>query len=506
MPGLSFLAKKGWHTSTLKNVERKWIAEQKEDREKKKLAELRRQYDEEREVMELTKQMRQHTKAPAKADRLEWMYQGPQAIQKNDPDQYLLGKPFRENEGKGNLKKLLDGDAPGSTWFQKTNTKAEQFQKVNEDPIFMMKKARKAALNNVLQNPEKMRKIKEAVESKKELKKHKKTLQKLKKKAKKLAKKQKKKEKKRKRSRCHEEESSPTEDAQNGQYRSERHGRIQSQSPIRQKEILGRNSWERSHQSNKSHDFEHCDKHRSSIKREPSRGRDQRRDSDRDRQRGRVQRRNDDRDRSRGRDRHENNKKDRSHKSDRCMDSKRRDSTHQQDSFKRYIKQEPTRDSEKRCHGPREGPVRAEHADRKSIKRESAPEDSGRHNGAFKQEPKIEVKRETYRPPMKAVKRNRSHKMSAEEREKRLAQMSADAETAIVSRLHRITRKRKQDEVEQQRDEDAQKRKKKGSFLSGMQKSAYSLDNDIATMKKRLGSRRHYQQKNANSENFMQRN
>merc|ERR1740117_833705 len=161
--------------------------------------------------MELTKQMQKHKKGPAKADRLEWMYQGPQAIQKNDPDQYLLGKPFRENEGKGDLKKLLDGDAPGSTWFQKTNSKAETFQKVNNDPLFMMQRAKKKALNHVLQNPEKMRKIKEAVQSKKELKRQKKTLHKLKKKAKKLAKKAKKKAKKKRPTDKEDRPSSPPE-------------------------------------------------------------------------------------------------------------------------------------------------------------------------------------------------------------------------------------------------------------------------------------------------------
>ena len=37
---LKFLAKKSWHTTNLDNVERVWIAEQKAEKEKKKVNEI----------------------------------------------------------------------------------------------------------------------------------------------------------------------------------------------------------------------------------------------------------------------------------------------------------------------------------------------------------------------------------------------------------------------------------------------------------------------------------
>ena len=49
---LKFLNKKGWHTGSLRNIENVWKAEQKHDAEQKKLEELRKQIQEERERSE----------------------------------------------------------------------------------------------------------------------------------------------------------------------------------------------------------------------------------------------------------------------------------------------------------------------------------------------------------------------------------------------------------------------------------------------------------------------
>ena len=46
---LKFLNKKGWHTGSLRNIENVWKAEQKRAAEDKKLEELRKQIQEERE-------------------------------------------------------------------------------------------------------------------------------------------------------------------------------------------------------------------------------------------------------------------------------------------------------------------------------------------------------------------------------------------------------------------------------------------------------------------------
>lgn len=49
---LKFLNKKGWHTGSLRNIENVWKAEQKHEAEQKKLEELRKQIQEERERSE----------------------------------------------------------------------------------------------------------------------------------------------------------------------------------------------------------------------------------------------------------------------------------------------------------------------------------------------------------------------------------------------------------------------------------------------------------------------
>lgn len=49
---LKFLNKKGWHTGSLRNIETVWKAEQKHEAEQKKLEELKKQINDEREASE----------------------------------------------------------------------------------------------------------------------------------------------------------------------------------------------------------------------------------------------------------------------------------------------------------------------------------------------------------------------------------------------------------------------------------------------------------------------
>ena len=62
MPGLSFLTKKSWHTRTIQNIEKKWIAEQKHAEEQKKILELQKQRQEEREMMNMRNHARKGEK------------------------------------------------------------------------------------------------------------------------------------------------------------------------------------------------------------------------------------------------------------------------------------------------------------------------------------------------------------------------------------------------------------------------------------------------------------
>ena len=52
---LAFLCKKGWHTASIQNQERVWIAEQRDLMEKRKMAEIQKELEEERQVLNLRK-------------------------------------------------------------------------------------------------------------------------------------------------------------------------------------------------------------------------------------------------------------------------------------------------------------------------------------------------------------------------------------------------------------------------------------------------------------------
>ncbi|KAM1010806.1 hypothetical protein ACFX13_046984 [Malus domestica] len=70
---LKFLNKKGWHTSSLRNIENVWMAEQKGDAEDKKLDELCKQIVEEYEHSEFRLLQVQAGLVP-KQERLEFLY------------------------------------------------------------------------------------------------------------------------------------------------------------------------------------------------------------------------------------------------------------------------------------------------------------------------------------------------------------------------------------------------------------------------------------------------
>ena len=95
--------------------------------------------------------------------------------------------------------------------------------------------------------------------------------------------------------------------------------------------------------------------------------------------------------------------------------------------------------------------------------------------------------------------------MTSEERRRRLAEMTADAETHIVSRIQRLEKSEAQDEADDQRDRRS-KNSTSESFVSELQRSVYSVDGDVDSKgQSHLRRRRHFQQKNTGAESFMRR-
>ena len=159
MPGLSFLAKKSWHTSNMDNVERVWLAETEVQKEKKRTEELQKQILEERQINELRRlQFKNSVGAVGAVDTtLDWMYEGPgsQAQAQQTSEEYLLGKIFQDKRKEESYTPTTSPNT-GALWTKRMNSKNDTFTRVNEDPMLAMKRAEKKARDDILLNPVKM--------------------------------------------------------------------------------------------------------------------------------------------------------------------------------------------------------------------------------------------------------------------------------------------------------------------------------------------------------------
>ncbi len=146
-------------------MERVWLAEQKDEQEKKKLADLQKQLQEERQIQELRQlQVQSGHKVKTVDTSLDWMYQGPSSeVQKQQSsEEYLLGKIFKpKGDSKPDFSKpgtdfILQTPAVRKTdlnvislyradtkteavWLNKVSSKNDSFTRVHEDPILFIK-------------------------------------------------------------------------------------------------------------------------------------------------------------------------------------------------------------------------------------------------------------------------------------------------------------------------------------------------------------------------------
>ena len=77
----------------MKNMEKVWKAEQQDHQEKKRIAELKREIEMEKDKEDMTKFAMDQGVIEKKDDKkLDWMYKGPNQMVSRDD--YLLGKPI----------------------------------------------------------------------------------------------------------------------------------------------------------------------------------------------------------------------------------------------------------------------------------------------------------------------------------------------------------------------------------------------------------------------------
>ncbi|MCO5601842.1 hypothetical protein L7F22_055967 [Adiantum nelumboides] len=161
---LKFLNKKGWHTGSLRNIENVWKAEQKHEAEKRKLEELKKQINDEREAQEFRLLQEQAGLVP-KQERLEFLYDSGLSVGRSATDDYLLGKPLEEKKEDDDVTKVAG--TPGALFVaEKPESANDAWRKLHTDPLLFIKQQEQAALARIKNNPVKMDMIKKSVEEK----------------------------------------------------------------------------------------------------------------------------------------------------------------------------------------------------------------------------------------------------------------------------------------------------------------------------------------------------
>lgn len=194
MGGGDLNLKKSWHPNTMKNMERVWKAEQKDTEEKKRIAELQREINAERDREDIQK-FAEDTGVVKKKDdlKLEWMYKGPS--QSVNREEYLLGKAIDKSfekynsEQNGGPSAFQDEERlPGSIREAKSsllNDQVDMARKMNEDPLMAIRQRAVQKAKELYNNPVRLKQMQKMVASKSEEKKDKKKKKKSKKSSKK---------------------------------------------------------------------------------------------------------------------------------------------------------------------------------------------------------------------------------------------------------------------------------------------------------------------------------
>ena len=163
--GLAFLNKKSWHTGKISNYEKVWQAEEKAKAEAKKLEELRKEIDDERQKEQLRELQKQAGLIPDRPERMGWMDYGSSALQQKmaAQEEFLLGKEFKVGDLDSQaLKKDKKESVSGTKdWVKKTeNRDRDVLAKIRDDPLLVMMYQEKKARDEILSNPMYLKKLK----------------------------------------------------------------------------------------------------------------------------------------------------------------------------------------------------------------------------------------------------------------------------------------------------------------------------------------------------------
>lgn len=132
---LRFLSKKRWHVRRLENIRKVAEAEAKQAEEQTRMAELRREREEERELEAIRKIQEASGQIPAQQPRLEFMFKEPPVPRKNEEDVVAPEEVLRP----GNVEKnaiCVAQKLPGVKWLNEgEHKKGEDEMRAREDPV-----------------------------------------------------------------------------------------------------------------------------------------------------------------------------------------------------------------------------------------------------------------------------------------------------------------------------------------------------------------------------------
>ncbi|QCD77297.1 pre-mRNA-splicing factor CWC25 homolog [Vigna unguiculata] len=164
---LKFLNKKGWHTGSLRNIENVWKAEQKHEAEQKKLEELRKQMQEERERTEF-RQLQEKAGLVPHQERLEFLYDSGLSVGKSSNSEgfkALEQLPKSDGTDAPSSSASKEGaSVPGALFEEKPQSANDAWRKLHSDPLLMIRQREQEALAKIKNNPVKMAMIKKSIE------------------------------------------------------------------------------------------------------------------------------------------------------------------------------------------------------------------------------------------------------------------------------------------------------------------------------------------------------
>ncbi|KAF0896020.1 hypothetical protein E2562_018152 [Oryza meyeriana var. granulata] len=183
--GMKFLNKKGWHTGSLRNIERVWVAEEKEKEEQRKIQELKKQQDEEREKAAFRK-LQEDAGLKPRQERLDFLYESGLAVGKGSSEGFQALQPSAPAAAAASSSAQASAGsskaaAPGALFEDKPQSANDAWRKLHSDPLLLIRQREQDAIARIKNNPIKMAEIKKSVEAekmqkeeKKEKRKHKK--------------------------------------------------------------------------------------------------------------------------------------------------------------------------------------------------------------------------------------------------------------------------------------------------------------------------------------------